>query len=67
MDRLVPGVKKDIDQYRKWLRSYDTVVGDLVDVFYNQYLKLNEQPAGRRSYNQVVNWLLAYHRKHGQI
>jgi hypothetical protein len=67
MDRLVPGVKKDIDQYRKWLRSYDTVVGDLVDVFYNQYLKLNEQPAGRRSYNQVVNWLLAYHRKYEQI
>ena len=67
MDRLVPGVKKDIDQYRKWLKSYDTVVGDLVDVFYNQYLKLNEQPAGKRSYNQVVNWLLAYHRKYQQI
>ena len=67
MDMLVPGAKKDIDQYRKWLKSYDTVVGDLVDIFYNQYLKLNEQPAGRRSYNQVVNWLLAYHRKYEQI
>ena len=67
MDMLVPGVKKDIEQYRKWLKSYDTVVGDFVDVFYNQYLKLNEQPVGRRSYNQVVNWLLAYHRKYEQL
>jgi Protein of unknown function (DUF3810) len=67
MARLTPGVKKDIDHYRKWLRSYDTVVGDLVDIFYNQYLKLNEQPAGRRSYNQVVTWLLAYRRKYRQI
>lgn len=67
MDQLAPAVKKDIDQYRKWLRSYDTPIGDLIDVIYNQYLKLNEQPAGRRSYNQVVIWLLAYHRKQGEI
>jgi hypothetical protein len=67
MIRLTPLVKNDIDQYRKWLRSYDTALGDLVDVFYNQYLKLNEQPAGRRSYNQVVIWLLAYYRQRGDI
>jgi hypothetical protein len=67
MATLAPGVRKDLDQYRKWLRSYDTVVGDLVDMFYNQYLKLNEQPAGRRSYNQVVTWLLAYQRKYREI
>lgn len=67
MEKLEPGVKEDIVQYRKWLRSYDTVVGDLVDIVYNQYLKLNEQPAGRRSYNQVVTWLLAFQRRYGQV
>jgi Protein of unknown function (DUF3810) len=67
MDNLAPGVKKDIDQYRKWLRAYDTPMGDLVDIIYNQYLKLNEQPAGRRSYSQVVTWLLAYFRQKGEI
>jgi hypothetical protein len=67
MAQLAPGVRKDIDHYRKWLRRYDTVVGDLVDIVYNQYLKLNEQPAGRRTYNQVVTWLLAYRRKYQQI
>jgi hypothetical protein len=67
MDQLAPAVKKDIEQYRKWLRSYDTPLGDLVDVIYNQYLKLNEQPAGRRTYNLVVIWLLAYYRQQGDI
>jgi Protein of unknown function (DUF3810) len=67
MDNLAPEVKKDIDQYRKWLRAYDTPLGELVDIIYNQYLKLNEQPAGRRSYSQVVIWLLAYYRQQGEI
>ncbi|HLO82268.1 MAG TPA: DUF3810 family protein, partial [Chitinophagaceae bacterium] len=67
MKLLSLAVKNDIDQYRKWLRAYDTALGDLIDIAYNQYLKLNEQPAGRRSYNQVVIWLLAYYRQHGEI
>jgi hypothetical protein len=67
MTLLSPAVKNDLDQYRKWLRAYDTALGDLIDIAYNQYLKLNEQPAGRRSYNQVVIWLLAYYRQYGEI
>jgi hypothetical protein len=67
MKILSPAVRNDIEQYRKWSRSYDTPLGDFIDIVYNQYLKLNEQPAGRRSYNQVVIWLLAYYRQQGEI
>ncbi|HLO80089.1 MAG TPA: DUF3810 domain-containing protein [Chitinophagaceae bacterium] len=67
MKMLSPDVMGDIDQYRKWIRAYDTSLGDFIDIVYNQYLKLNEQPAGRRSYNQVVIWLMAYYRQQGEI
>jgi hypothetical protein len=33
--------------------------------FYNQYLKMNRQPKGTRTYNEVVAWLIAYQKKYG--
>lgn len=64
---LSPAVRKDIRQYRAYLAQYDSPLGSVVDVLYNQYLKLNEQPAGQRTYNQVVLWLMAYYRKEGEL
>ena len=60
-------VKKDLAEYRKFLVIYEGPVEKLVDAFYHQFLKLNEQPAGRRSYNKVVLWLLAYYQERGVI
>lgn len=67
MKALSPAVREDIRQYRAYLQRYDSPLGAMVDVLYNQYLKLNEQPAGQRSYNQVVLWLMAYYRKEGRL
>jgi hypothetical protein len=67
MKALAPAVRNDIKQYRAYLTQYDTPLGSVVDVLYNQYLKLNEQPAGQRTYNQVVLWLIAYYRKEGEL
>ncbi len=64
---LTPAVREDIKKYRAYLRQYDSPLGTAVDVLYSQYLKLNEQPAGQRSYNQVVIWLMAYYRKEGEL
>ncbi len=64
---LTLAVRADIKNYRAYLRKYDSPLGSAVDVLYNQYLKLNEQPAGQRSYNQVVIWLMAYYRKEGDL
>lgn len=60
-------VMGDIQRYRDYLKKYDTPIGDWVDQFYNQYLKLNEQPSGMRSYNLVTVWLMAWMRKYGDV
>lgn len=60
-------VLQDIQLYRDYLDQYDTPFGLWVDQFYNQYLKLNEQPSGMRSYNLVTVWLIAWFKKYGEI
>ncbi len=64
---LLPAVRQDISRYRAFLLEYDSPLGTMVDALYSSYLKLNEQPAGQRSYNQVVIWLMAYYRKEGKL
>jgi hypothetical protein len=38
-----------------------------IDRLYSQYLKANEQPSGKMSYNEVVGMLIAYYKKNGRI
>lgn len=64
---LEPGVLEDIQLYRHFISSYNTPIGNWVDSFYHQYLKLNEQPSGLRSYNLVTVWLMAWYKKYGEI
>ena len=66
-EKLSVPVKKDLAEYRQFLIIYEGPVEKFVDVFYHQFLKLNEQPAGRRTYNKVVLWLLAYYQQRGTI
>lgn len=37
-----------------------------VSDFYNNYLKLNNQPKGLATYNEVIAWLIAYTKKYGE-
>lgn len=62
-EALAPLVKQDIQQYRNYLTAYDNPLGDAVDLFYNQYLRLNQQPAGTATYSRVVLWLWAVYSK----
>jgi hypothetical protein len=32
---------------------------------YGEFLKANNQPAGKKSYNEVIAWLIAYYKKFG--
>jgi hypothetical protein len=64
---LQPAVQRDLKELREFSRRYENPVDRLVDVFYDHFLKLNQQPAGQRSYNQVVLWLIAYERKFGEL
>ncbi len=60
-----PQFLKDRKDYRAYITNNQNAVEPLVSRFYDQYLKLNNQPKGKGTYNQVVAWLIAYMKKYG--
>jgi hypothetical protein len=62
-EQLLPAVKQDIQVYRDYLKAYDNPLGDAVDLFYHQFLRLNQQPAGMATYSKVILWLHAVYIK----
>jgi len=58
-------VKKDYRSYLQYLFDNKNVVEPFVSVFYDNYLKMNNQPKGNRTYNEVTSWLIAYLKKNG--
>jgi len=58
-------VKNDLKMYRAFLKRYQSPIDRFVSIFYEQYLHVNQQPEGYRSYNKVILWLLAYDQKYG--
>lgn len=60
-----PQVVKDVKELRDFYRRYDNPVQDAIMWCYGYFLRANNQPAGKRSYNEVVPWLIAYYKKFG--
>ncbi|MBI1344507.1 MAG: DUF3810 family protein [Terrimonas sp.] len=65
-DKLAPLVKKHQQDYRDFYNRYRNPVEPLITKLYGQYLKANNQPEGKRSYNLVIAWLIAYYQKFGK-
>jgi hypothetical protein len=66
-NQLKPAVKKDFRDLRAFLDRHANPVEVVIDKIYGQYLRANQQPSGRLSYNEVIGWLVAYYRKYGVI
>jgi hypothetical protein len=64
-EKLNPRVKKDIQDYKDFLRRYRNPVEPVISWIYDGYLQANDQPEGKRAYNQVVAFLIAYYKKFG--
>lgn len=64
-EKVHPQVKKDQQEYRRFLLSHQNPVEEIVMWGYGHFLRANNQPAGKRSYNEVVAWLVAYYKKFG--
>lgn len=60
-----PNVRADYEAYLDYLRHSDNVVEPYISQFYDNFLKLNRQPSGKMTYNEVVAWLVAYQKKYG--
>lgn len=64
-EALHPQVKKDMAEAREFYRRHRNPIESVVSWGYGHYLKANNQPAGKETYNEVVAWLIAYYRKFG--
>lgn len=62
---LHPLVIKDYKELLLYLEQSENLFEPIVSAFYDQYLKLNSQPKGTRTYNDVIAWLIAYQKKYG--
>jgi len=60
-----PRVRRDRQAELEYRLRRRNVVEPYVSDFYDNYLKLNNQPGGVATYNEVIAWLIAYMRKHG--
>jgi hypothetical protein len=64
-ESLHPQVKKDIEEYRSFLKRHRNQVEPVISWIYEGYLQANDQPEGKKTYNQVVAFLIAYYKKFG--
>jgi len=60
-------VKTDLEELRQYWRKSDNVIEPIIKIFYDHYLKANQQTKGIKSYNEVVGWLIAYYKKYGKV
>ncbi|HEX5655366.1 MAG TPA: DUF3810 domain-containing protein [Chitinophagaceae bacterium] len=62
---LHPQVHADIREYREFFKKYRNPIEPVIMWAYGHYLKANNQPGGKQTYNEVVAWLIAYYKKFG--
>jgi len=67
LQQLIPEVKDDIRELRKFNDTHESFLEPAITWMYGNYLKLNKQPQGMHTYNAVVGMLIAYHKKYGKI
>lgn len=65
-EKLHPQVKKDIEEYRDFFKKYRNPVEPFISWMYDGYLRANDQPEGKRAYNKVIAFLIAYYKKFGK-
>lgn len=62
---LHPQVIRDKKELREFFSRYNNPVEPIISWGYGNFLRANNQPSGKRSYNEVVGWLIAYYKKFG--
>lgn len=62
--RISPTVLSDFKQEREYWLAYQGKVEKISSLFYDTFLKANNQPEGLNTYNRMVLLVLAYRKKH---
>ncbi len=63
--KIPKGVHKNIQESLEFWQAYQNKAEPFFKLFYDNYLKVNQQKDGMRSYSKMVNLLVAYHEEHG--
>lgn len=58
-------VLADIRDLREYFKRTRNRVAPVMTDLYDRYLRLNNQPGGIQTYNEVIQWLIAYRKKFG--
>jgi len=66
LKNIHPRVKWDTRDLRMYLLSNKNFVEPFMTGAYDKYLKLNNQPKGKATYNEVIAYLIAYMKKFGK-
>lgn len=62
-NRLDTLVKKDRREIREFFRKRSNHISPAMNSLYDQYLKMNSQEKGMKSYDEVIGWVLAYRKQ----
>jgi len=62
--RISPAVLNDFKTEREYWLSYEGKIEKISSIFYDNFLKVNNQPQGLKTYNRMVLLVLAYRKKH---
>jgi Protein of unknown function (DUF3810) len=58
-------VKKDRKELKEFFIRHRNPLEKIIAWGYGEYLKANNQPAGKQAYDEVIAWLIAYYKKYG--
>lgn len=61
-----PRVRQDILDVQRYLLRNRNYVEPLMTIMYDRYLKLNNQPKGKATYNEVIAYVMAYLKRFGR-
>jgi hypothetical protein len=64
-DSLHPRVKRDYRALMHYLTQKQNFIEPFISKFYDSYLKANNQPLGKKTYDQVTYWLIGYYKRYG--
>jgi hypothetical protein len=62
---ILPRVKWDANDLHLYLLRTQNFIEPFMSSAYDKYLKLNNQPKGHATYNEVIAYLVAYMKKFG--
>lgn len=63
--KISPAVIRDLETERAYWIKYQGRAAKLSSIFYDNYLKVNKQPGGLKTYNRMIKLTMAYYHKTG--